>query len=475
MSTPRPFPSAKATTSYWRSTTLPIDTHSSTKDLPAHADVVIIGAGYCGTSIAHHLLTESKRQGHSAPSIAILEARQACSGATGRNGGHLKPDPYLRAARILETHGKKVAEHVASFEARQVQDVQDLIQSSGIDCDFEETMVSDVCLDNAGSFKTGQALRKAVAAGISTAQTIERTTGLEAERSLNSEIANEHKVSGIRGAKSCHKYKAARLWPYRLVCQMLETCVSQGVNLQTMTPVTSVLPQGDGEGWRVTTSRGSMTAAKIVHATNGYSSGLLPELRDRIVPVRGICAHLQGQGPQPPISDSYMLRFNDFEYDYLVPRPDGSIVVGGARRDYFKNLESWFNVDDDSTLIEPARHYFDGYMQRNFLGWENTNTQTEQVWTGIMGYSADGFPYVGEVPAKPGSYICAGFTGHGMPQIFHSAKHIALLLLNGKVDKQHAVPVPYQTDAERWGSSQEHSSLTLWRSVTEGSQLRSKI
>lgn len=218
-----------------------------------------------------------------------------------------------------------------------------------------------------------------------------------------------------------------------------------------------------------------MTASKVVHATNGYSSGLLPELRDRIVPVRGICARLAGKGPHPPISDSYMLRFNDFEYDYLVPRPDGSIVVGGGRRDYFKSLDAWFDVDDDSTLIEPARHYFDGYMQRHFVGWEDADVRTDRVWTGIMGYSWDGFPYVGEVPARPGSYVCAGFTGHGMPQIFHSAKHVALLLLNGRVEKEHAVPVPYQTDAARWNSTQEHSSLALWRSVTGDSQVRSKL
>ncbi|KAK7968613.1 hypothetical protein PG988_007686 [Apiospora saccharicola] len=464
-----PFPcSAKATDSYWRSSTLPIDTHRSTENLPDHADIAIIGAGYSGTSIAHHLLAESARQGRPAPSIVILEAREACSGATGRNGGHLKPDPYLRAARVLETHDKEVAEHVAAFEARQVQEIQDLIRARGIDCDFEETMVSDVCFDEAGSRSTGLVLSKVVAAGISTAQGIERSTGPEAER-------------------SCHKYKAARLWPYRLVCSMLETCVAHGVNLQTMTPVTSAQPCNEGQGWKITTaSRGSMTATVVVHATNGYSSGLLPELRDRIVPVRGICARLKpkcsdsegGTPPLPKISDSYMMRFNDFEYDYLIPRPDGSIVVGGGRRDYFENLDSWFNVHDDSTLIEPARHYFDGYMQRHFIGWENASHKTDQVWTGIMGYSWDGFPYVGEVPDKraKGSYICAGFTGHGMPQIFLSAKHMALLLLNGKVEKEHAVPVPYQTDAARWNSTQEHSSLTLWKSVTKkGSQVRSRL
>ncbi|KAF4123827.1 Glycine/D-amino acid oxidase (deaminating) [Geosmithia morbida] len=449
-----PFPSDKATEPYWRSTTLPIDTCRSTPDLPPCADIVIIGAGYCGASIAHHLLAEIARQGIADPSIVILEARQACSGATGRNGGHLKPDPYLRAAQVLGTHGKSVAEHVAVFEARQVQELKELVEECGIDCDFEETMVTDVCLGDEISDKMAQALERTVAAGVSTALAAQHDAGPEAER-----------ISGVRGAKSCLKYKAARLWPYRLVCHMLEACVSRGVNLQTMTPVTSVSTCDDGVRSIVATPRGSITTSIVIHATNGYSSALLPELRDKVVPVRGICARLTGPAPHPPIADSHMLRINDSEYDYLLPRPDGSIIVGGGRRDYFHDLASWFNVSDDGSLIEEACHYFDGYMQRHFIGWEDADIRTDQIWTGIMGYSSDGFPYIGAVPARPGTYVCAGFTGHGMPQIFNSAKYISLLVLNGTVDAQHTVPLPYQINPERWDSTREHSSLTLWRSV----------
>lgn len=84
-----PFPSSQATDSYWRTSPRPVDNHRSTEALPAHADIAIIGAGYSGTAIAHHLLAESKKDGGAAPSIVILEARQACSGATGRNGACL--------------------------------------------------------------------------------------------------------------------------------------------------------------------------------------------------------------------------------------------------------------------------------------------------------------------------------------------------------------------------------------------------
>ena len=80
------FPVDNSTTPYWRASNLDaLDDHRSTKELPSVADVVIIGAGYAGASIAHHLL-ENAAFSSQKNSILILEARQACSGATGRNG-----------------------------------------------------------------------------------------------------------------------------------------------------------------------------------------------------------------------------------------------------------------------------------------------------------------------------------------------------------------------------------------------------
>jgi glycine/D-amino acid oxidase-like deaminating enzyme len=131
----------------------------------------------------------------------------------------------------------------------------------------------------------------------------------------------------------------------------------------------------------VNTPRGSVKAKNVIYATNGYTSALVPEMKDKIVPVRGMVARLAGP-KAPKMKDSYMMRFSDYEYDYMIPRPDGSIVLGGARRDFYENLDQWYNVSDDSKLMEGARGYFDGYMQRHFEGWEDSGVRTEQIWTG---------------------------------------------------------------------------------------------
>jgi cation diffusion facilitator CzcD-associated flavoprotein CzcO len=96
-------PTPNPTSSFWLRTPHPELSKIQSAQLPAEADVVIIGSGITAASIARTLLEESTDSGtkSSKPSIVILEARDVCSGATGRNGGH-----------ILET-----AEDFTGFEA----------------------------------------------------------------------------------------------------------------------------------------------------------------------------------------------------------------------------------------------------------------------------------------------------------------------------------------------------------------------
>jgi monoamine oxidase len=92
--TPTPCPA-----SFWRAEPHKLDRHRSTHQLPATADIVIVGGGFAGASIAHHLLSKSE-SAPVRPSILILEARDACSGATGRNGAYRIYQQYTFQNRI---------------------------------------------------------------------------------------------------------------------------------------------------------------------------------------------------------------------------------------------------------------------------------------------------------------------------------------------------------------------------------------
>ena len=85
-----------------------------------------------------------------------------------------------------------------------------------------------------------------------------------------------------------------------------------------------------------------------------------------------------------------------------------------------------------------------------------------------MGYSSDTLPHVGAVPRKSNQFIIAGFSGHGMPQIFLSAKAIASMIIEEKSFSDTEVPRIYETSQERL-SSKRNRVLEAWQDANGGS------
>jgi hypothetical protein len=75
-------PTANSTKSFWhRDPSKVLLGHRTTVSLPTEADVVIIGSGISGACAAHFLREHGQDKDLS---IVMLEAREACWGATGR-------------------------------------------------------------------------------------------------------------------------------------------------------------------------------------------------------------------------------------------------------------------------------------------------------------------------------------------------------------------------------------------------------
>lgn len=75
-------PTPNSTKSYWhRDPSKVLFGHRTTRSLPAKADLVIIGSGISGASAAHFLREDDKGKDLD---VVMLEAREACWGATGR-------------------------------------------------------------------------------------------------------------------------------------------------------------------------------------------------------------------------------------------------------------------------------------------------------------------------------------------------------------------------------------------------------
>lgn len=76
-------PVPNPTLSFWHDVPSPLASHRPDA-LPTYADVVIIGSGITGTSIARTLLRDGESE---TLRVVMLEAREVCSGATGRLDG----------------------------------------------------------------------------------------------------------------------------------------------------------------------------------------------------------------------------------------------------------------------------------------------------------------------------------------------------------------------------------------------------
>jgi glycine/D-amino acid oxidase-like deaminating enzyme len=109
------------------------------------------------------------------------------------------------------------------------------------------------------------------------------------------------------------------------------------LNLPTHTFVISIESSPE-RGWTVKTSRGTILAKKGIHATNLYVVSLLPQYDQNIIPCKEIYCRIDSpkgvSATVPLLTNSYINRIEDKTLSYLIPRTDGSIVVGGAARKF---------------------------------------------------------------------------------------------------------------------------------------------
>lgn len=154
----------------------------------------------------------------------------------------------------------------------------------------------------------------------------------------------------------------------------------------------------------------------------------------------------------PLVNNSYIVRTPESDgsvLSYLIPRADGGIIVGGASQIFKPHKDQWYDNTDDNVLIDAAMDYYDNYMQRTFRGWENSGAKVKDIWTGVMGYSYDSNPHVGDIPDKPDQMIIAGFNGHGMPVIWLAAAGLAKMINEGKPFEESGMPRIFRTTKGR--------------------------
>ncbi|KAI6101708.1 FAD dependent oxidoreductase-domain-containing protein [Pisolithus croceorrhizus] len=429
---PANLPSANPTRSFWAHSSPdanPLAREGSHGSLTTDADICIIGSGISGISVAYHIAEAiGNKTILDAPlRVVILEARDFCSGATGRNGDFAErqnrfgTDEAIRSS-ALEQYTCKVdlgqrREYPPFFHRRRREGSQDRFR---------------VCLNIQGINLDG----------------VQWLTRAEVENSYGAPY-------------SAVKIHGHNLWPLKLVTMLYEHAkqrTSEHFNLRihTHTPVTSITRlSSEGSNADLTyilsTPRGSLSCSRVVHATNAYASRLLPSLAgpNGIIPTRGQVVATRASLGQAPTKTNGWIGNRGYEYWFprsLRPGEETPLVIlGGGREASGPQFELY--VDDDSSINPVVGKELRGFLPAVFEGKSEHGNEPEMEWTGIMGYTTTGDPCVGSVfnfstgeEAYEGQYIAAGYTGHGMPRAFACAEVVVQMIVAELTGTQWSCP-----------------------------------
>lgn len=433
--------------------------HRTTADLPSQADIVIVGSGITGTSAARYLAEDERADGKS---VVLLEAREACWGATGRNGGHCQPLLFDRGAEV------------AAFEINNVHTVKAYVDAHNVPCEWRSVA-------GCRTLWTEKLMKEAEEEIVQLQKDAPEVAKYATVVRDKEELKKHRVASECVGATLTAG--AGSLWPYKLVTFILEKLVKTGkLNLQTNTPVTDII--SSESGLDVVTPRGTIRAKTVVLATNGYTSAIVPQFADLIVPVRGQMSALLPPKDSTILPDSYgmvgALGQPEHNDDYLiqrpfqdVPNPAGHLGFGGGRG---AGSLPTVGVSDDSIIDEGTAAYLRGALLKVLeLGGETeglAELKATHQWTGIMGYSRDNYPWVGKVPAREGLWIAGGYTGHGMPNGTLCGKAVVDMLLGEeagddvialqqKMVKNGEIPSRYLITAERIAKARNFATVAV--------------
>lgn len=427
-------PQENPTESYWQN---PPDELASFKSpsFPEQADIVIIGSGITGAGVAWNLLNLQQQPDDQLQSIAMIEARQACSGATGRNGGHTKAASYRTFQGHVEKFGLDVSCQIARLELANIRAVHAFAFQHGIDCESRPCATVDVFFDKM-QWKQAHDAIHAMQTSMPGDDASEYRFVTPAQLHDEYHVDEEGVCGGI-------VYEAGSISAYKFTIGVLKLCLAKGLNLQTNTPALSVSKNPsphDAYGWLIETNSGPIKAKRVILATNGYTASINTRFQGIIVPTRGqVTAHRPGSRmPSQGLPVTYSFVY-EHGFDYMVSKPfgtchSGNVIFGGGLVKAPENGLSEYGTTDDTALHPSISDYLRNATPRYFgPGWgqDHVEGRIRKEWSGVMGFSPDGLPFVGPMPGEEGIWVAASFQGHGMAFCWLCANALAVMVRQG--------------------------------------------
>ena len=338
---------------------------------------MIVGGGYTGTMAAARLAWRGR-------SVALLEKHELGWGASSRNGGMVHPGFKAGAGALLKRYGDRGRRlYQASLDAFAL--VEETITTNRIECDYART--GHLYL----AYKPGHVDDLEAEARI-----------LNQEFGVDARVLNRDALASEIGSPVYHGAllyeRSGGLHPAKYFAGLARLARDRGAHLHDQTAAIAI-ERRKGGGFVVVTPRGRIVTRDVLLATNGYSDGLVPQVRRRIIPI-----------------GSYIIATEPLSADRAV----GAIR---NRRMLFdsKNFLYYWRLSSDNRMLFGGRASFAPTTIANARDWlyaamirvhpQLAGITVEHAWGGNVGFTFDRLPHIGRVK---GITYALGYCGTGV-------------------------------------------------------------
>jgi len=388
--------------SYWADNATGEPENNGVLQSDIDVDVAIIGAGYTGLSCALHLAKEHNIKAH------LLEANRTAWGCSGRNAGFiLKSTGRKPYSAMLKQWGTNVTHKIYDEVCQGVDSVNQLIKQIGSDTNI------DCQAQTKGYLRIAH--KASMISGLKAqSQLLEKefdySTRILSSDELREDYFDCKNAFGAILFPDGYGINPLKLaWGYQSLAQQA------GAEIYAGSPV--IRWEQQNSKTVLHTPKGTVTAKKVVIATNGYApKNFHSSIDNRTLPVLSQIIVTQPLSEQQLVETNFLT--NNVVMDtralkyYFRKLPDNRILFGGRGAISGKDAEDPYFANRLLNVLKqsfPALH----------------SIKYDYSWSGWISISLDDIPHICQADEKGNVFYSAGYCGNGVSFSVQAGKRLA--------------------------------------------------
>lgn len=361
----------KETTPYWMTSARLPAFPALAEDLTA--DVVVVGGGMTGLSVAYQLSRAGKR-------VVVLERDRCASVDTGHTTAHLTMVTDARLSELVERFGRDHAQAAWDAGLAAIAAIDDAVRGEAIEADF--------------AWVDGYLHAPVSGVGEQEVKQLREEAALAEELGFDAEYTDAVPLAGTPGVRFRNQ---ARIHPRKYLAGLAKAIVASGGRIFEQ----SSADEFSDDPRRVTAGGHTVRCDDIVIATHNPLVGLSGLVSATLLQTRLALYTsyvVAGRVPRGTIPDA-MWWDTDDPYSYLRVEPHGDfdvVIFGGQDHKTGQQEDTdacYRRVEDDLRAMLPG-------------------VEVVHRWSGQVISTPDGLPYIGSNAEH--QYVATGFVGNGL-------------------------------------------------------------